>query len=78
MVAKKGFDLPSFENSFSLNKIPTLIEYTGFANFSMLSIRLTASGVSISLHDRRTPIRVPAANFGHQGILKLLPGIRVS
>lgn len=39
MVPKKGLDLLSFGNSFSLNKIAILIEYTGFANFSILSIR---------------------------------------
>jgi hypothetical protein len=55
LVPKKGLDLPSFGNSFSLNKIAIVIEYTGFANFSIVSIRLTASAVSIYLHDRRTP-----------------------
>jgi hypothetical protein len=47
LVPKKGFDLPSFGNSFSVNKIAILIEYTGFENFSILSIRFTASVVSI-------------------------------
>jgi hypothetical protein len=55
MVPKKGLDLPSFGNSFSLTKIAIVIEYTGFANFSIVSIRLTASAVSIYLRDPRTP-----------------------
>ena len=33
LMPEKGFDLPSFGNSFSLNKITIVIEYTGFANF---------------------------------------------
>jgi hypothetical protein len=66
LVPKKGFDLPSFRKSFSLNKIAIVIGYTGFANFSIVSIRLTASAVSIYLHDRLTPEPMPAANSGHQ------------
>src|SRR5262245_42125153 len=47
--AKEVFSLPSFGNSFSLNKIAILIEDTGFANFSIVSIRLNASDISICL-----------------------------
>jgi hypothetical protein len=68
MVPKKGFDLPSFSNSFSLNKIAILIEYTGFANFSILSAGLTASAVSTESHDRWTPNLITAASFGHQAL----------
>jgi hypothetical protein len=64
MVPKKGLDLPNFRKSFSLNKIAILIEYTGFANFSIVSIRLTASAVSIYLHDRRTPEPIACSKLG--------------
>jgi hypothetical protein len=63
MVPKKGFDMPSFGNSFSLNKIAIVIEYTGFANFSILSIRLTASRVSTESHDRGTPDPIACGKF---------------
>jgi hypothetical protein len=63
MVPKKGLDLPNFRKSFSLNKIAIVTEYTRFANFSILSIRLTASDASISLYDRRTPNLIGCSNF---------------
>lgn len=64
LVPKKGFDLPSFRKSFSLNKIAIVIEYTGFAIFSIVSIRLTASAVSIYLHGRRTPEPIACSKLG--------------
>jgi hypothetical protein len=55
LVPKKGLEPPSFSNSFSLNKMATLIEYTGLASFSIPTASLTASADSTESHDRRTP-----------------------
>lgn len=51
LAPKKGFDLASFSNSFSLNKIAISIEYNGLASFSISSARLTESAVSTESHD---------------------------
>src|ERR1051326_5844110 len=70
LVPKKGFDLPSFSNSFSLNKLALILDYTGFANFSILPITLTASAVAIELHELRTPNRIAVSNCGHHGLIR--------
>lgn len=65
----KGLEPQSFGNSFSLNKIAILIECTGFANFSILSIRLTRQLFQSSCVIGGHQIRLAVANSGHQDLI---------